>query len=515
MTVPAGRYSIESFVGGDVVNAAFYSDISFVAMPQVAIGTDVTITADARTARPMTVKVPRAVETGEVSLAYRRTGADGASLDAGVLGVGAAELRQNYGDGMTYPQLRVFATPTAAPKVGTLDFADDWMLEPPDRGVGAAAAYVYWLDYADTDGVPSTLARTVSPSSMTTVNESYAAERARTDEETVDAFHPWSPLDVGLTIDTFAAPSSRVDYFAGTPSTLWRQGVQEFDGSAATWLIGPDRELTAGRTMADAWGEGAQVPVPDDETGAFTDADGSYYHVTPTPDVCPACRQDDNLEFSLAPYGDDAGHSGILTVASSDLRFYRDGVLTQEQSEPSGVLPMLPQSATYKIDWRTTMSEGASTDLDTSVDSVWTFTSKRPTGSDKLPPYEYCAPDVTRGCTVQPLLLARYSFGGDLANRMTDGVLVTPYHQADQPHPAAVTGVQVAVSFDDGATWGAASRVAEDGTGFRVTAPTAAPSGVTSTGYVSLRVKLTDASGSTLTQTIIHAYALPTAAAGQ
>jgi hypothetical protein len=148
------------------------------------------------------------------------------------------------------------------------------------------------------------------------------------------------------------------------------------------------------------------------------------------------------------------------------------------------------------------------------VESVWTFTSPRPSQLDALPSYEYCGPDVTRGCSFLPLIFAKYALGVDRAGRAPAGApeqfTLTGYHQAHQTGAPPVTNAKVDVSFDDGATWTDDPDVTPVGGGtFQVTVPAAPPAGTTSTGYVSLRVQLFDTASDSLSQTIIRAYGLP------
>ena len=85
----------------------------------------------------------------------------------------------------------------------------------------------------------------------------------------------------------------------------------------------------------------------------------------------------------------------------------------------------------------------------------------------------------------------------------SDEVQVSVAHQALSPSPAAVTGVTVQYSVNDGATWQPA---AVSGSGATRDAWLDAPPG----SYVSLRVSATDAAGSALTETITRAFATET-----
>ncbi|GAB3973150.1 hypothetical protein GCM10029978_051830 [Actinoallomurus acanthiterrae] len=512
LSVPAGRYSIEAFVGTPVASS-LYQTSTFVALPDVDVRKDRSVTADARTAEPMTIKTPRPSETGMVGLSYTREGADGREFAGTVLGFGRSELLQVFGPGQEYPDLRTFATPTGAHGVGTLHFADSWLLEPPSRGFGANPAYAYYLDYSSDGGVPKRLDHDLGARDLATVQENYTADRPGQGAEFFAPHHAWSPYDSYLSVYNFALPGTRTNYFGGSGSPVWQPAVFDDVNDSAASVVGTARAYEPGRQTSESWLRGPLVPTPTAESGLVAPsaaADGHGF-------LCPVCRQDDNMVFDVTDYGDAAGHWAYLPRAGEDLKFYRDGVLTQEQPRTGGIFPMLPGSASYKVDW-VTHPAPAGSPLDSTVESVWTFASRRAHRPDRLPSFDYCGPDVTRGCSLLPLVFAGYDLDVDQSGRAPadrpETFRLTGYHQAHETNASPVTKAAVEVSFDDGATWTAVSDVRADHGGFAVTMPAGPPAGGTSTGYVSLRTLLTDASGSALSQTIIRAYALPPTSAG-
>ncbi|GAA4623572.1 hypothetical protein GCM10023196_020260 [Actinoallomurus vinaceus] len=511
LSVPAGRYSIEAFVGTPVASSLFQNS-TFVALPDVSVRRDRSVTADARTAKPMTITTPRPAETGMVGLSYTREGADGRAFAGTVLGFGRSELLQVFGPGQEYPDLRAFATPTGAHGVGALHFADSWLLEPPGRGFGANPAYAYYLDYAGDEGVPARLDHDLGAGDLATVQENYAADQPGQGAEYFSPHHSWSPYDTYLSVYNFALPGTRTNYFGGAGSPAWQPAVFDDVNDAAASVIGTARAYEPGRRTSESWLAGPLVPTPTAESGLVAPSAAGDGHSS----MCPVCRQDDTMLFDVTDYGDAAGHWAYLPRTGEDLKFYRDDVLTQEQPRSGGIFPMLPGSASYKIDW-VTHPAATGSPLDSTVESVWTFTSRHPDRPDKIPSFEYCGPDVTRGCSLLPLVFASYGLDVDQSGRAPasrpETFRLTGYHQAHETNASPVTKAAVEVSFDDGATWAAVSDVRADHGGFAVTVPAGPPAGGKSTGYVSLRTRLSDTSGSALSQTIIRAYALPTTAA--
>ncbi|MGW0201934.1 hypothetical protein ACWDX9_51865, partial [Nonomuraea sp. NPDC003201] len=127
--------------------------------------------------------------------------------------------------------------------------------------------------------------------------------------------------------------------------------------------------------------------------------------------------------------------------------------------------------------------------LSTTVDTVWTVRSSHTAGERPL-----------------PLMAMRYAPAGlDDLNRAVPGS-TTPLPMRLERTPGAlrppVEQVRLEMSGDDGTTWRPVPVV---GTGSGWTAMVPNPR---TPGHVSLRVKVADAAGTGLTQTVIRAYAV-------
>lgn len=182
--------------------------------------------------------------------------------------------------------------------------------------------------------------------------------------------------------------------------------------------------------------------------------------------------------------GYDRRATGTVTLRSGDTL-----IGTQPYSAGKYIFTVPPEESTYKL--RIAAERNVSyTNLSTKVTGVWTFRSGRPDGNTT----QYL-----------PLLAVRYTVPGlDNRNRAKAGrhiaipieVIRNPDHQN-----ADIETLSVHTSTDDGTTW---HPVTVRRTGTRWLAIIKNPS----RRYVSLRAAARDSDGNTVTQTIIHAYAI-------
>ncbi|MEU7071226.1 serine protease [Streptomyces narbonensis] len=190
-----------------------------------------------------------------------------------------------------------------------------------------------------------------------------------------------------------------------------------------------------------------------------------------------AQRTGDTLDLTVPLLADGDGHepSSPLFTAST-VTLHRNGALvaTRRGEKPGHASFTVPAGrAAYRLTASATRPRG-------SVTAAWTFTSAATATATDLP-------------------LSAVRFGPDLAldgtapAHTTSRVAVTVEGAARR---SGVRSLTVAVSTDRGATWTQAAV-----TGGRITVTTPAPGMA-----VSLRAKLTDTHGNTLTQTHIDAY---------
>lgn len=523
LSVPAGSYGLEAIVFDLDLDFNLPENIAFVPMPDLDISSDTSITVDARRARPIDVSVPSPDAAVEMAtLSFARTSADGNGLQDAIYTFGPAIAD-------FVPEVHLYAVPTPAPRVGSLGFADAWEFVPAGLGFGGVdPPYSYNLDFASSQGVPDTLSHTVSASDLATVHERFAASVAGLSSYSGAApFHGWSTVTVALfpVLLDFPVPAERTDYFGGSADTVWELNAQlvpptayippAIRGAFTAFRPGDERTIT--------WGASPSVPAPEWQSTGLPPGSVTLIGV---PNltwsyICPVCRQGDVLGFSVVASGDnDPTHSadwqglgsGTLVNAAGgptdSLKFYRNDALTQTAAGSGLVLPMLPGPARYRIDWAGTTPPDSNR-LATSVHSIWTFTSARPTRADRVPSYELCSPDPTQPCSFVPLVFASYDFGANLSGEVAapgaQSFTVTGYHESGA-NAGDVGDASVQVSFDDGATWSPAAVTHLGGGRFRVSLDAPDPSATS--GYVSIKVRLADSGGNALDQTILRAYAL-------
>lgn len=525
VSVPAGPYAIEAYAQHDGPLGSLFPDSVSLVTAQATVGSNSQVTLDARTAEPVTAQVP---DTGAAALMatmqFVRRSADGNGFSVGA---------QMFGSGLStvLTPVQFYATPTRRPPLGSLGFADAWTFVPLGSGLDSPdIPYSYFLNFASAAGIPTALSHVVTAADLATVHDAFPSTvDGNGDTFFVTPFNPWGLGSTYMYPDwmPFPAPTQRDDYYYASPGTVWRQSANGNvppleDGIGVTATFGPYVTYHPGEVTSDTWNGGPGVPQPQWEDMGVSDPTinggllPGFFSYASYP--CPVCRQGQLMSFEAQESDGVPGHwdttfgygTGVLSSTTpeqgtDDLKFYANGVLTQESGFSSQVFPLLPGTAKYAIDWTSTRPGSVWSTLGASVTSDWTFTSG-PAQSSKLPSYEYCSPSPMLSCTYLPLVFASYDFNDGLADQVpapgTETFTVTGYHEAGDKAPT-VTQATVQVSFDDGKTWTLAPATSLGGGQFRisVTQPD-------STGFASVRVFLSDGAGDTLSQTIIHAWAL-------
>jgi hypothetical protein len=183
-------------------------------------------------------------------------------------------------------------------------------------------------------------------------------------------------------------------------------------------------------------------------------------------------------------YGDAAGRAGYSSIAAGRITLHRDGVLLAQLADLAGEFEVPPEEAGYRLEMTAERSGPAT--LSTRVSVAWTFRSGHSAAADPVR---------------LPLSTVRFAPRVDNENGTPGGQAATiPVTVTPQPGSAAGANrsLTVEVSYDDGVTWAPAPVAG----GQAAVRHPAAP------GYVSLRATATDASGNTVTQTVIRAYKL-------
>jgi hypothetical protein len=526
-SLPAGTYSVAFSVLTPHSGTALGYDAALVTRPQLSLNSDETVTMDARTAVPYAATL-----TGATAPAVRFDLLDltRGSVTGGIVDSKAATylaLASVSGDGIAATSMS--AAPTAPVTMGSLSFTG---LAQMSSGLGVSTGDpTYTFAFPNDGRIPPSLSYQVPAAGLTAVHSqlySFAASASCGSPDAEIRYFVAQPWIAGNELDAaYAVPSgSRTDFiYDSTPRLDAWNPVADVSAPGYCHVLGATAPLAVGPGQDDnvAWGKEPLVPSP--EAPLIADVPGDSGPGT----VCPACRQGDVADVTIAADGDSSRHYDspwfLLGEASptSALRFYRDGSLAVTSDAicstvvfgngqpscgmaPTGlVLPLLRTAATYRLDWQFAGTGPAS------VNTSWTFRSG-PADSvlARLPGAEQCAPDPTAGCSPLPLLFPGYDLPLNIDSQATAGAPLTltfsvGYQQGMAPAPGV--SASTSASFDDGKTWSAPLAARALGGG-RFSVTISQPQLADTTGFASLRVTATDDAGDSVTQTIIRAYGL-------
>ncbi|MEU9204660.1 S8 family serine peptidase [Streptomyces sp. NPDC048332] len=341
--------------------------------------------------------------------------------------------------------------------------------------------FTYSLPFHATGAIPAHTTATARPGQFARIDNTFHADGdSRIADDVLTVWHAWerSAFRIGA---RHLAPGSRTDYVYAADST-YAQTVRTSDLSDAALDEYP-KTYRAGRTFDQDWGRAPQHPT------------------LPRRISCPLCRADTGASFLLAPYGDSDPAHYATGVSSTTFTYQRDG-----ETVPAAQL-FVPQEAEYRIDQTVRRKTTALETLGTRTDSSYTFRSKAPGAGDTA---TGCTEVFGAGhpCAVLSVIFIDYGLALDGANSAPAGRALPiriATHRTDGYRGAAVTGIRVEASYDDGATWSAATQPHVSRDGSATTVLHRAPKGAET---VTLRVTAWDRAGNRTQQTIVRAFAL-------
>jgi hypothetical protein len=535
-SLPDGTYSIMFSILTPHPGTLLGVDAALVAKPQVTLGSDQTITLDARDTQPYRVTVaPRAsaaVRVDQIDLWRGSVAGGGCGGPVTAIGMGLYSYSGAYGD--TGSQLR--AAPTRPVTKGSFYFDPSTVLDPyPDTVTRAAPRY--YLDFPHAGSIPASLKYTVPRHDLTAVHEDlflsppgvYGGPDQSSSPPAVAVtptiFHTWGDfvfMAINGSYDN-VAPGNRTDYWYTSDPRLsvWENTYSSSTGCACTApvIAGPRLTTRPGGQVTEVWNKWPLVPTP---AAAYLEAPtvslnsfGHFLAAAPLLTVMPASRQDNNGVLDLQFGDSDPAHQlGNPFTGFSGVSFYRAGKLAIAAPAfiAGGVapenyyLPLLPQATAYRLVWAQREAPGKPA----AVTTNWTFHSGPAVTAAHQPATEECAVDPGRPCSFLPLLFLAYNLPLNPDSQATAGhpvsISFTVRHQQGQPPPGGVSAT-VSASFDDGNTWSAPQAAASLG-GDRFAVTISQPPLARTTGFASLRVTARDGAGNTVTQTIIRAYGL-------
>jgi hypothetical protein len=537
LSVPAGNYSAEFSIITPHAGTIRGYDGTLVTDLQFSVNADKTLTLNASGAVPYDLALSGVnAPTEESELSFTRTDNSGAGVAS--VGIYPALLDLvSLSNGEISSSVLSAVPSTGTVTQGIFEFDATTTIS---NALGAAPYHFLVFPYEDK--IPSSLTFSLTQKELTAYTYNFYADPTGScggsDALTVNVYQAATGLLVDLYQDGVGmtpGTSHTTYWYDGNPRLdLWQPLESELcntnTANSNLYLYDAPRTISDGTTISEDWGK-APVGAPPSVASPLYGAG-----LRLTSPVCGACRQDDNALFFLWPYGDsDQGHYGNdsaypVYIGQSALSFYRNGQLAITNPVLSGEscsaillnggqnpgcvlsptdgmeLPLLPQTARYELDWVYQSTD----DPERTTEADWTFRSAPDTTPGKLPDGELCAPDPTRGCDYLPLLFITYNLPLSLANTATAGspfqMAFTVSHQQGEAPPSGVSAT-VSVSFDNGKTWSSPQPAESLGNG-KFTTTIQQPALADTSGFVSLRVTVTDSAGNSLTETLIKAYGL-------
>ena len=329
---------------------------------------------------------------------------------------------------------------------------------------------------AFTGGIPENLTKDVRPAELATVtNEYHAVKPGQVGGIAYVDLRPYDFYGLYFPIPT-AFPLRQTHYLLAN-DTRFRQIVWSGFEADAEGTLSPYTVHKPGATTIEQWYKGPLAPGTTMRLGATQ-------------------RTNDNLVLNVAEFLDsDREHAVDTFGQAAATRIYRDGELVAERSHASGTVPVgVEKPATYRVELDVTKGRPRWT-VCTESFTAWTFRSAR--GPKDVP---VALPFLSAGLGPRPRPEQR-----------------GPSRQAvHAPAPAAAPGGRVpdpdqgreglGLLHNDGGTWKRVNelRIGPDGYAGVIKHPAK----VNTSGFVSLKVDITDRQGSRLEQTVIRAYAL-------
>ncbi|MFI9759902.1 S8 family serine peptidase [Streptomyces sp. NPDC051963] len=341
----------------------------------------------------------------------------------------------------------------------------------------AKSPYVYSLAFPETGPIHGDRTYGVRDRELAATTATYRAMGTPTDY--IDLMTMTRPS--GLSgyfgdLETVPAPFTRTEYHSAG-ATGWGHDVS----SSFPWgefMIDPVRTYEKGERRTEEWYGGVVSPVaPLDDSG----------------EQALAAERQGNLIGAAPGFWGDARHQGIQGSFGDigNMVLKQDGETIGESPYPFGVFEVPAEESSYELSLNTTKVGPPARvwNRSTSTTTTWSFRS----GLDEDIP--------SQGI---PLLFPRYELPEDglktlpARDGLRIGLTVTGHAGYEPGEP---TSVRLDYSYDGGETWTEAPTERGDG-GWNAMVDHSGASG----RQVTLRARLTDTNGNSVTQTVTRAY---------
>ncbi|KJK41902.1 hypothetical protein UK23_39835 [Lentzea aerocolonigenes] len=321
LRLPKGRYDL---VGFSESSTNGKRSASAILKPGIVLSANATVTADEKSARPVSAKAGAArLNSYQASLVFGK-------------------------ESLTYvadADTALYATPSEA---------QDRVLGFSYRPVLVHGTSVYNLVFADKNRVPSALS--FEARNLAVVKASYYVQGAPTTASRSDSGAlPWDDSALGLADLPVKVPSTRTEYY--TPGVAWTQSMSISDGTTSEYLT-HNRTFPRAGSFTNEWNRAPVGPIPDPVTWDGDSVDISVALFAPG-DVVSA--------------GETDGINAGAIKGTSELS--RDGVLLGKSDTPGGgTFTATPGPLTLKTS--ATRSQKFSV-VGSRVDATWTFNGSR------------------------------------------------------------------------------------------------------------------------------------------
>ncbi|MER6098884.1 S8 family serine peptidase [Streptomyces sp. NPDC001728] len=452
--VPKGSYTFNSAVYQDPSDYTAGTD--WIAQPKLDITADTSVTADARTTKPVDLTVP---------------------------GIGMADYGGTYyevdtesgqvGNGWVLRGFKGFRTAHLGPAVTDGSLLQTWdahFLKDPTSQYSVAFG-------GKTSKVTTGYTRHVKADELATLKVGLGSSApGKTVLASPYSHLPGAPEGIGFSAPQ-AAPGTRTFYVSTADGVSWltrlnqlgeldEWGYPAFEG--AYEMVRPKRYET-GRTYRETFNTGVFGPLLGEGMGVFRTA----------PDPATGEQQ---LVGAVPLVADGKGHVGTVPFTSATSTLYRDGVEVGANDDPlSGSKPFTVDAADAEYRLVTSVERPSNVAaVSTRIDAGFTFRSKQVTETTSL-----------------PVSTVRFAAPVDLATRAPENApVLVPVTVQGSAAGRNLKSLSVSVSYDGGKTWQVAQ--VRDGK-ISVKSP-AKDSGI------SLSAEVTDKQGNTSTLTIHNAW---------
>ncbi|MGW0120362.1 S8 family peptidase [Streptomyces sp. NPDC003327] len=452
--VPKGSYTFNTAVYEDPSDFAAGTD--WIAQPKLDVSGDATVTADARTTRPVDLTVP---------------GLDRADYAGTYYEVNTPVGR--VGNGWVLRGFTGFRTAHLGPAV-----TDGSLLQTWDAHFLKDATSQYSVAFGGrTNTVATGYTRHVRADELATLKVGLGASAPGKSALASPYAHlPGAPEGNGFGAPQ-AAPGTRTFHVSTADGVSWltrfnqlgapdEYGYPAFEGGYE--MVRPKR-YEAGGTYRETFNTGVFGPLLGADAGVFRTA----------PDPVTGEQQ---LVGALPLFADGAGHVGLPPQTSATTTLYRDGVEVGRNDDPlTGTRPFTVDGADAEYRLRTSASRPAAlAGASTRIDAGFTFRSRQ-----------------VAALTALPVSTVRFGAAVDLASRAPAGrAVLVPVTVRGAAADGNLASLAVSVSHDDGRTW---KPVTVRGGWISVTNP-AKDKGI------SLSAVVKDKQGNTSTLTIHNAW---------